>query len=191
MKKILCLVAGLLFGTANATIIDFEGFAPSNSYTTFNNNSHIEDGFRISIPHGHIISSGFNPNGYNNHSVQNGTDWLMLDSTLSNILTANDNSLFSMQSFDFMGYSGSGIGNVIGTFSDNSTIQASVAYNSTQSTFALSSDWTGLKSVTFTANGFGARALDNIVLNTVDVPEPASILLLGLGLVGLSSRRKK
>jgi hypothetical protein len=55
--------------------------------------------------------------------------------------------------------------------------------------------WTNLSSVTFSgltdAGGHGGFALDNIDVNTSPVPIPATLLLFGSGLLGLTWFRKK
>ena len=59
-------------------------------------------------------------------------------------------------------------------------------------TFLFPAGWAGLTSVSLTnVGGANAWTLDNVVLNTSTVPEPASLLLFGTGLVGLRSWRKR
>lgn len=51
-------------------------------------------------------------------------------------------------------------------------------------------DWLGIDSVRFDDRG-AQFAIDNIVLNETNVPEPTSLLLMGLGLLGLGISRRR
>lgn len=188
MRQVILLLISLFPILLHATIIDFEGAVAPGSYT--NLGTHIEDGYALELSHGHNISASYYSSSYNNHGVQNGTDWLMMDNTGSNILSALDNSLFSINSFDLMSYSSqSGLGTVIGTFADNSTIQVVVNYTTVLSTFTFDANWNGLKSVDFTG-GYHNKSIDNVVLNAVAVPEPTSLVLLCLCLAGIIFSRR-
>jgi len=59
--------------------------------------------------------------------------------------------------------------------------------------FTLSNDFVNLKSVRF--NGVGGTknffSIDNIGYNRVDVPEPSTLAIFALGMIGLASRRFK
>lgn len=113
------------------------------------------------------------------------------------ILTKEGGGTFSLQSFDFAGFLLNKevpflVTGVLGdatiitqTFTPDGKVDGMGAVDDFH-TFYLNSDWTNLKSVTWKHTGYGTVtglfALDNIVVNKYSVvPEPSTIILLGLG----------
>ncbi|MCJ8318427.1 MAG: PEP-CTERM sorting domain-containing protein [Colwellia sp.] len=189
-------------GFTNATLIDFEDNAiASGTWTT----------------QGDIVSSGFIFDSSTNHthlannsgtfSAFNDSTWYGIDNDSgTNMLSMStqDESLFSLNSFDiaeFFGIPSGVVVNVIGNYFGGGSVSLQVtldqiadgsgALNDFQ-TVSFDNSWANLSSVTFSATaGNDDRwfALDNIVVNAESVPEPSTLAIFALGMIGLASRR--
>jgi len=207
IKTLKNTVAGLVLsisGFANASLIDFEDNAiASGTYTT----------------QGDIVSSGFIFDSSSNHthlannsnlfSAFNDSTWFGIDNNVgTNVLSMNtqDGSVFSLNSFDiaeFFGIPNEVVVNVVGNYFGGGSIALQVTLdqiadgsgviNDFQSV-SFDNSWVNLSSVTFSATaGTDDRwfALDNIVVNAASVPEPSTLAIFALGMMGLVSRRFK
>ncbi len=205
MKKLLTAGALLVAGAANATLIDFQDVTSGNCASQ--GNTVVSQGYQFTgnpqDPNLWVCNAGV---------IQNNTSAALVDANSQSIvtMTAFDNSLFSLQSFfsgsrtqDFApdvvsGFYGLATGiDIVGTLFDGSIVSQTINFDFLSwEQFSLSSDFTDLVSVTFTALGDGIRPeflIDDIVVNEAftAVPEPAGVLLFGLGLAGIGFMRKR
>lgn len=190
MKKIICLLACYIFtGVANAAVIDFEGVAPKYSLVNVS-------------PSTPYTESGFTLTPFNDQSavfdelalfsmIGNSSDWFGFAESNTVTLTSNLSGTFDLLSL-LIGPSF--IGNnpidalITGTLLGGGTVTSSLKGLTTATSTNLG--WTNLTSVYF--NSTDDAGIDNINVTVSSVPEPSTIALLGLGLVGIGfSRRKK
>ena len=205
MKTIAVLIASSLFAlSANATVVDFQD-VPSGTCAFNTTGTLTSQGFDFT---GNPIDSALfvcDP-GANQHN----TTAALINANSQSILTMSQNGggVFSLESFfaggrteDFapdlavtMYSVATGI-DILGNLFGGGTVSYSVVLDSIApydwSQYFLPASFNNLTSVVFTAQGSGPTPeflIDDI---NVSVPEPASIALLGIGLVGVGFSRRK
>ncbi|WJG09880.1 hypothetical protein [Aliiglaciecola sp. LCG003] len=185
---------------SNAAVIDFEGVVPDNS-SMIQVSPYSEDGFilnssRVPEP----VDGIFGANAVNsNGSAVFG--WCLRCGIGNMISVAMSNAKnFNLLSFDFSNLDltpAMGIIEVTGYLSSGGSVTASVDTSNAWVTESL--NWTGLTKVDFFGR-VGADsmnfnpALDNLVVQAQEpaqVPTPAPLALLGLGLVALALTRRR
>jgi hypothetical protein len=105
------------------------------------------------------------------------------------ILLGNDTNIFG---FDIVGANNGSF--LIDFFSSNGNLLGSFSQSTSNSFFGFEVDSGSLiHAVSITNTDFDGLGYDNFTFNSVttSVPEPASIVLLGLGLAGIGFSRKK
>ncbi|MBO9489739.1 PEP-CTERM sorting domain-containing protein [Endozoicomonas sp. G2_1] len=197
MKKLLCALLLLGSFSSHAGLIDFEAL-PGGPADPINTDGFIFD-FEASA-FGVFVEPdpfpGLSSNGTTRIGAQGGG---AAPARLT--MFADDNSLFTVLGFDlaslFSSLSGTVV--VVGTLADNSTVSQIFNVSGSFTTFSLDASFSDLQRISFAENltppntgAFGQTAgffVDNI--QTAEVPEPGSMLLLILGLAGISVLRRK
>jgi len=188
------LSATFLVNVANAGLINFEGISGSGIYEYTYVNGYTQDlggGFSLSSPSGatFIIGSNYNTNWGN--AVSSGLHGLGFYSGYSVI--DNGGSIFDALSV-----------NAGSVYQDNTSILIegflsgilthSVTtgfYNLYESSNVIL-NFTGIDALRFSLlTGSSALVDDIITSSSIDVPEPSTLAIFALGMIGLASRRFK
>jgi PEP-CTERM motif-containing protein len=175
--------------TANATTITFESLAIADSNVHFIGSPYSEAGFTFTG----IQSIQFGFFGTLSSNFPGSTS--LFNATIGRLteLTQMAGGTFSIQSISIALLTGPGSTNVtfVGTKSDLSTITETFTVTTfgSETTFNFASGFTNLAKLDWVEDTAPFAQYDNLVLNRI--PEPASILLLGLGLLKVVVSRKK
>lgn len=208
MKKLTIapILFALLSSAAHATTIDFEGKSPANWSVAYPANSALDapTGFMLTTS-GPLPTFINNPGFFGPHHqiAYNGTSFIRLTWDVVLELTSTTNTPFSVNSIDLVNYLYYGERDrsnvtLTGTYADGRKIVAKYTYNDDLTTAANDfhtetlAGFTNLVSFSVETSNY-YLALDNIVINqsAADVPEPASLAMLGLGFAGIVATRRR
>jgi hypothetical protein len=190
MKKIFCLVGCLVFGSANAAVLNFDDINPGANYVTMSSLGQSNYAGLSWDTDWYVGNTSVSSYGNAAHS---GTQYLSNGGNVTN-LSVGFGTLFDFDGAWFATPSHSNpaewvnisafdsLNNLIGTTGE-------VSINSTMSWVNAGFSDVAYLNIT---RGDGWFTMDDFTYNSsVNVPEPTSIVLFGLGLASIGFSRKK
>ena len=196
-KLLKAAFAGLVMSVssfANASLItlDFDAFESNSSSYTYYASPFISQGFQFT---GNFVVNDYLIHG-SGSTEYTGSAALVAFGNETHTLQQTNGSAFDLISLDFsetkQNLDNSDtltfIGNIFGGGTVSQIITPDKIFNIQNVNF---SGFTNLASVVFTIDSGEALQFDNIVIRTAEVPEPSTLAILALGLIGLGARRFK